>query len=151
MYYCAMGSNGWEWYIPRSLCPSRPTVLWDQLDGNGSSQDCPYTPVCSLGTSPFTREEGSGNTTTLILCQRNVGNVVFTTLLTATHVAENLRSDWSCPHSRHGHNAGIAVLPDPSSRVKGLVSRLTCMFYVHPVPLYHGIKWAGLVHPKTSP
>ena len=35
------------------------------------------------------REEGSGNTAILVLCQRNVGNVVFTTLLTATLVAEN--------------------------------------------------------------
>ena len=31
-----------------------------------------------------------------------------------------LWSDWSCPHSRHLDNAGIAMISDPSSLVKGL-------------------------------
>ena len=41
------------------------------------------------GTSPFTRKEGSGNITILVLCQWNVVNVIFTTLWTATQVAAN--------------------------------------------------------------
>ena len=35
-----------------------------------------------------------------------------------------LSSDWSCPHSRHLDNAGIAMLPDPSSLWRDWYPRL---------------------------